>query len=420
MAVVNLYLRITKEGKRTYTAVFTETERRAYTVRKQYAGPLPFCYFLRYEDPKTGKRIWEAATTSLKDSVIKLHERELDLATEKAYEPEPKQVAKQTLQQQRIAFLERKRLTKKRNGEGLDKETLSAYDYMTREFLDVIDVRFADQIKDTHVLRWMDALRERGLSHRTICNYWTSLITFLRFIGLGKEILSPAERPTPDDGDPESYKEDQIARFLQEAKKNPRDYYAFLFFLETGCRLREVVFAEWNNLNWETGVVQIHGKKDVKIDGKTFVAKTKTRKSRPVTVSPELLKELRVWRTMNPHTLMFPTESGKPNTKFLQCCKRIAHRVGLSCGKCKNCVAGTNECHMWKIKTFRSSSATWQLRSKIYDIPTISKQLGHADTAVTMRYLRSEDAEEVQKRKGAVFAGLRQKLDMLQSVCSEI
>lgn len=56
--------------------------------------------------------------------------------------------------------------------------------------------------------RYLDALRERALSHRSICNNYTSIATFLKFCDVDhKKLLPYNERPTPEDGTPEAYDE---------------------------------------------------------------------------------------------------------------------------------------------------------------------------------------------------------------------
>jgi integrase len=66
----------------------------------------------------------------------------------------------------------------------------------------------------------MAALEENGKTHRTICNKYTSIVTFLKFCGIDhKELLLKGERPRPQDEDPEAYPHEEIVRFLPAVKR---------------------------------------------------------------------------------------------------------------------------------------------------------------------------------------------------------
>jgi hypothetical protein len=76
----------------------------------------------------------------------------------------------------------------------------------------------------------MAALEEKGRTHRTICNNYTSIATFLKFCGVDhKELLPKGERPRPLETDPEAY---TTEGFLAAVKRD-RDRLAFEFLLKT-------------------------------------------------------------------------------------------------------------------------------------------------------------------------------------------
>jgi len=87
------------------------------------------------------------------------------------------------------------------------------------------------------------------LSHRSVCNNYTSIATFLKFCKVDhKELLPYNERPTPDDGIPEAYEESEVKRFFA-ALTRERDRLAFEFLLKTGVREREMTTLEWSDLD---------------------------------------------------------------------------------------------------------------------------------------------------------------------------
>ena len=107
-------------------------------------------------------------------------------------------------------------------------------------------------------------LEGRGLVQRTICNYYTSLATFLAYCGVDHKTLLPqGERPRPNDPDPEAYDETKVERFMA-ALGNDRDRLFFEFLLKTGCREREATTLEWADITWDDEpVVGFHNKPEL-------------------------------------------------------------------------------------------------------------------------------------------------------------
>jgi integrase len=134
--------------------------------------------------------------------------------------------------------LERKRLTKKQDGTALDKETIAAYEHTIPEFINITGRVYANDVDDMDLRRYMAGLEKRGLSHRTICNYYTSIASFLSYCGIDHKTLLPrSERPVPQEGELESYTEEEIEKFFSVIK-NDRDRLFFEFLLKTGARAK--------------------------------------------------------------------------------------------------------------------------------------------------------------------------------------
>jgi site-specific recombinase XerD len=166
-----------------------------------------------------GRRIWERVGVNVfkAESHRKIREGELELDQ---LTPALKTCARLTLADQEDKFLELKRLTKKTDGTKLDKETLAAYEQQVTEFLAVAAKKtYADQIDGMDLRRYMAGLEEKGRTHRTICNNYTSIATFLGFCGIDhKKLLPKGERPRPQDEDPEAYTLAEITRFLHPCR----------------------------------------------------------------------------------------------------------------------------------------------------------------------------------------------------------
>jgi hypothetical protein len=181
-----------------------------------------------------------------------------------------------TLEKQQVTFMADNRLKRKTDGTKLDKETLGAYEKVTLEFIKVVGKTHAEDVTKQDIQRWMDHLQARGLTHRSICNYYTNLATFLKSCKVDhKEILGKDERPHAHDKDPEAYAPEDVTRFFA-ACNSERDLLVFQFLLKTGAREREMCFAEWTDINWREFVFTVKNKPELGF-------RTKTGRSRTIT-----------------------------------------------------------------------------------------------------------------------------------------
>lgn len=300
-------------------------------------------------------------------------------------------------------FIEKKRLV------GRDKETVSAYENIIAEFLSGCGQTFADQVEEIDLLRFCDGLRKRGLRERTVMNYYGLISTFLRSCGLDHKTIVPKEhRPHKEDPEPEAYTEEEVEQFLS-AVNNERDRLFFEFLLKTGARENEATHAEWSDINWRENVITIQGEKIVKVRAngrqKTIRFRTKTRRSRDITLEAVLLDKLKAWRKQNPKArFIFGTSSDLPNGHYLEVCKETARRAGLNCGQCESCLE-RKECERFYLHKFRASFATWSLQGGV-DIRTVQKLMGHTKLEMTARYLAPAKGKAAQEKLNAVFLGV--------------
>jgi integrase len=297
-------------------------------------------------------------------------------------------------------FIEKKRLV------GRDEETVSAYESLISEFLTGSGKVFADQIEELDLLRFCDGLRERDLRERTVMNYYSSIATFLRSCGIDhKSLVAKEHRPHNEDPDPEAYTEDEINAFLA-ACNSERDRLFFEFLLKTGAREKEATHAEWTDINWTENAITIHGEKNLKVlvggKEKKLRFRTKTRRSRDITLEQGLLLKLKVWRKKNPSArFIFGTASDLPNGHFLETCKETALRARLNCKQCQGCV-DRKECENWFLHKFRATFATWALQRGV-DIRTVQKLMGHTKLEMTARYLAPAKGKAAQEKLNGVF-----------------
>jgi integrase len=344
-------------------------------------------YCLRYE--VDGKRKWETLTmTNLNEASAAHFRKESELCVKSKAEsrdPKPSAPARRTLQEQREAFLARKAQRNVKTGDFLVKETQSGYKLLTEEFIRVVDRQYAVEITGADVTDvWIQALYERGLSQRSVCNYYVGLAHFLGFCGIDhKKLVDKDQRPTFVEEDPEAYDEDQIAKFFA-ACENERDALYFELLLKTGVRELEGAFCEWSDIlvrreDGEDSIVfNVHNKPELGW-------KTKTRKSREVPLEKGLYLKLKIWQTKRPDTrFIFGTSSDAVNWHFLRACKATAKRAGL------------NEADFWLHK-FRDTFATWSLRRGA-NIRDVQGWLGHSKIEMTERYLEKGKGKYAQQK----------------------
>jgi integrase len=280
-----------------------------------------------------------------------------------------------------------------------DKETISSYDQLIAEFLRISAKIYPEEIIDLDLLRFCQSQRARGLAERTIYNQFAHIRAFLRSCGVDIKKLLPdkKDRPQKNDPLPEAYTQQEVERFLA-ACNSTRDRLVFEFFLKTGVREKELAYSEWSDVRWTEGVLLVQSKPH-------YGFRTKTGKSRKITLESGLLEKLAEWQCSRPKTrFIFGTRSDKPNGHFLEACKRTAHRAGLNCGHCAPCLE-KDECERWYLHKWRATFATWFLRGGV-DIRTVQLALGHTKIEMTERYLAPAEGPAAQAKVNAVFAGL--------------
>lgn len=215
----------------------------------------------------------------------------------------------------------------------------------------------------------MAALRERGLTHRSVCNNYTSVACFLKFCGVDHKTLLPySERPTPDDGTPEAYDEAEVRKFFA-ALSRERDRLAFEVLLKTGLREREMTTLEWADLNLGANpTVTVQPRKP------HLKFRTKTGKGRAVPLERNLALKLAAWKATNNTRLVFGTISDKEDYHYWRVCKETAKKAGLDPAS-------------WWLHKFRDTFGTWTCRAGAVDLRTLQHWMGHSSITMTERYM---------------------------------
>jgi len=103
-----------------------------------------------------GKRIWESLTTrTYTFALADARSKESHLLRDEAHPPKPSPAAPKSLEELRTEFIPDKKTTFKKDGTPLDPDTISSYEKVTREFLDIIKKQTPGQITKQDLKDWM-------------------------------------------------------------------------------------------------------------------------------------------------------------------------------------------------------------------------------------------------------------------------
>jgi integrase len=163
----------------------------------------------------------------------------------------------------------------------------------------------------------------------------------------------------------------------------------FTVFLCSGLRLRELNTLRWIDIDWEKGHIKVQPRPEYDWVPKKY-------HTRSVPISDALLKELRERKLTAKHDIIFPTQSGKPNTHIWAECQAIFKKTKV------DMVKAHPHC-------FRGTFCTTLFREG-WDLPSIMYVMGHDPKypEVTMRYavaLKNDQMrDKMVKTKFAVAA----------------
>lgn len=272
-------------------------------------------------------------------------------------------------------FLEEKRLHRKKK---TYQDHRAALDY----FLKSCTKQRLAEVDRKDLLAFVAHLRNTEKLHpRTVYNKFARVTSFLKTHGI--KVHLNGDSPKYVEETPEVYEKAELDQFFRACTPEERIY--FEFFLKTGMREQEVMYAHLSDINFARGTVTVRQKPQYGFTPKNY-------KGREIPIPNKLGESLKKWKAQRKDNspLLFPTAAGRPKQDFLDICKRIASRASL------------DENDFWLHK-FRATFATWHLRNAV-DLRTVQAWMGHTDIESTMRYLRPAEAKESQDKVNTTFA----------------
>lgn len=304
------------------------------------------------------------------------------------------------------------------------QKTIGQYRNTLGQFLEAVSIRFMDEI-DVNVLRkykqWMIS---KGLAPKTqdtrlliLYGFFNENSITIRLPKREKPVFEeePAD-PYPNDvlkklfatddkGKPVAMADTEIIQGKEYSGYGFGTFARFKFFLGTGCRDQEVMFAAWTDINFDRKEYTVRSKKEV---GFTV----KNHESRTIPLPDSLIELLKARKANAPNTRwVFTNQKGTPGNCFLDKLKRVAKNAGLNCGHCKHTItkgrykkrqvevtcATDPVCDQFFLHRFRKTCATrWQEAG--VNPRAIQHYLGHKDLKTTMKYLGVEDTQAPEHR----------------------
>jgi integrase/recombinase XerD len=249
-------------------------------------------------------------------------------------------------------------------------KTLAAYKTTLTYFLESCHKKTLEDIQRSDLLAFKTFLRDKKeQSDRSIKNKFGNLMTFLKSQKVGR-LIEKGDWPSYTEEEVRVYTQDELDAFFAACDEEERLWFEFIY--RTAMREQEVMHAEWSWINFEQSFATVR-------ENKQFGFKPKAYKGRNIPIPSSLLNALRDWKEKSDSTcgLIFPTSGCKPKLDFLDCCKAIAKRAGLS---------------GFYLHKFRATRATRLLQGGM-DVKSVQKILGHDDLESTMRYLGAQRTE---------------------------
>jgi integrase len=268
--------------------------------------------------------------------------------------------------------------------DGRKPKTHQAYATALRYFYECVGNKPIKNIDRGDLLRFAGFLRdEKGQAPRSAYNKFETVMGFLKRHDITGKSLKVTSHDWPQfvQEEPEIYEQETLDRFFAECDEDER--LMFLFFLMTGMREQEVIYATDRSLDFESNAVRVK-------HNPTFGWTPKMYKERTIPVPSSLITKLKAMLVKRGSgSLLFPTANGKPKFDFLDMAKGIARRAGIP------------EPEVWLHK-FRATFCTRALWAGV-DLRTVQEWMGHTDIQSTMRYLKPQRGAKAQQMVEAIW-----------------
>ena len=267
------------------------------------------------------------------------------------------------------------------------RKTWLGYCLSLSYFVECCSKTYVEDIERKDLLRFVVFLRdEKELEPRTVHNKFAELLTFLAAQGVPK-LISKNDRPRFVDQEVQIYEDHQLLALHSACSLYHSTQYDF--YLMSGFREQETMHVQWENIRFNSNVVEMRWKPQFRWMPKAY-------KEREIPVPTLLLDRLENYRRTLPaarasdRALVFSTACGKFDTHMLRALKRNANKAGL------------NQDDFWLHK-FRATFATTHLQAGV-DLRTEMTWMGQSNLESIIRYLKPARNKTVIEKVNANFA----------------
>jgi integrase len=275
---------------------------------------------------------------------------------------------------------------------GKKKATVDAYTRAANGLAAQFPTKAIDDIDKKDMLAHLSHLRMTlkkrgdGDSQFTIRNRLRNLRVFFGAFGVTNP-LQMREVKKPVKKRPTRYSIEMINKMLEVADDNQKDLIHFL--LETGFRDEETAYAKWTDIDFEQHSINVHPKPEYGWSPKDGEAREED-----IVLQDRFIKRMKARQKRQVgSTLIFPTETNKPNMHLIKIVQRVAKKAGITDKRIT-------------LHAFRRTFGT--MVAKEYGIEQARIWLGHSDIETTQRYMAADEmtTEHSRKMVKKMFAGV--------------
>jgi integrase len=262
-----------------------------------------------------------------------------------------------------------------------NKKTQQAYTVALRYFYECVGNKPIKDITRGDLVKFSVFLREdKEQSPRSCWNKFSNVMSFLKHYDV-KPKIKPHDWPKFLEEEPEIYDQETLDKFF--AACDDDELLLFEFFLQTGMREQEVIYATDRCVDFANYTISVKRNPQHGWTPKMY-------KERTVPVPKALVNKLkRMLAVRGKGGLLFPTKNGLPKFDFRDMAKAIAKRAGI------------DESEVWLHK-FRATFCTRALWSGI-DLRTVQDWMGHDDLSSTLRYLKPDRSKAMREKVEAIW-----------------
>jgi integrase len=201
------------------------------------------------------------------------------------------------------------------------KKTHQAYTVALRYFYECVGNKPINEITRGDLVKFSVFLREeKEQSPRTCWNKFSNVMSFLKHHDV-KPKIKPHDWPKFVEEEPEIYDQETLDKFF--AACDDDELLLFEFFLQTGMREQEVIYATDRCVDFANYTISVKRNPQHGWTPKMY-------KERTIPVPKALVNKLkRVLVVRGKGGLLFPTKNGLPKFDFLDMAKAIAKRAGI-------------------------------------------------------------------------------------------